>query len=32
MDTDRTYMALTGPLESLVKEDMKGEFYQQYAN
>ena len=30
MDTDSAYMALSGPLESIVKEDKREEFFRQY--
>ena len=30
MDTDSAYMALSGPLETLVKPDMQAEFYEEY--
>ena len=30
MDTDSAYMALTGPLESLIKPDLLREYYSEY--
>ena len=30
MDTDSIYVALSGPLENLVREEMRDEFYQEH--